>query len=213
MVFRKHGKQAPRRRGKDGKIRKYDARLRLTPCIAIDSDDDVTDDAASHNSDGNKIVLAEDDIYDDDEDEEDAIYGGDSDEDYSDGDNDDDVKEGGAKARKKRENKTYDSIPDNQKNRRIMISYYYSHILKQPDQSTWGGRDGTIATIINKLSLPTGSTLSVRRVLLMTDLAFQSGQKYEGERVPGSGGDNKMIDLKSEEAKEICNYAEKNNLS
>ncbi len=47
----------------------------------------------------------------------------------------------------------------------------------------------------------------------MTDLAIQSGQVYDGERLFGSGGDNKLIERDSEEAKDICNMAEINNLS
>ena len=88
-------------------------------------------------------------------------------------------------------------MPVKQKNARIAISYYYTHTLKQPERSTWGGRDGTIATIIRSLKLPKGSTLSVRRVLLLTDLVIQSGQQYDGERLFGSGGDNKLIERDS----------------
>jgi len=89
----------------------------------------------------------------------------------------------------------------------VAVTYYCG--LKAPPRKKWAGKGGTISMIREMLDIPKGSTHMVRNVLDDVTNCVTSNTLYTGKRKPGSGGQNRIIDVHGVEAQIIADAIER----
>ena len=69
---------------------------------------------------------------------------------------------------------------ETKRQRRMLISMYYTHHLGQPHHSLWHGHPGTISQIARNLNIKTHRS-TIHRVLVSTDECLEKGMTYTGD--------------------------------
>ena len=88
-----------------------------------------------------------------------------------------------------------------------MIANFYELVLDSPEPEEWGGRHGTISTIVNSLRLTKNHRPKVKRVIKTAYEQMMNGQYYDGKH-RHNGGKPAEIQRGSEEETMIADCKE-----
>ena len=93
---------------------------------------------------------------------------------------------------------TTERLPISEKAYRFGIAMAF-RAFGYPEKSEWQWRGGTVRQIMKMLCIPPGSSNSILKTLHAINSCHERGVHYDGARLRGSGGGNKLIEMNSTE--------------
>ena len=91
---------------------------------------------------------------------------------------------------------------------RLLIAYYYVHVLGAPSPSNWLGKDETIGQIQKGLGISNGNYRKVKEVVNQTYECVNSNDAYVGKSTRKGDGNPTLVMPGSQEEQIIAKYKE-----